>query len=127
VTVVSAFKITVQVVPLDEEHPDQDENLFAPAVFAAVSVTVVPALYVRLSAVAPLDAPLLSEGLTVMATPFAGLVESTVRTTVAAEGGVELPPPPQALARKQTNKDSHALKAQSPLLLPAHAGICLSS
>ena len=44
VTVVSAFRTTVHVAPLDDEHPDQDENLFAPAVFAAVNVTVVPDL-----------------------------------------------------------------------------------
>jgi hypothetical protein len=51
-----------------------------PEVAGAVSVTVVPELYVRVKLVVPFAAPLLSAGETVMATPLAGLVESIVRT-----------------------------------------------
>lgn len=41
-TVALAFSSTVQEGPCAEAHPDQEVNLMAPAVLAAICVTVVP-------------------------------------------------------------------------------------
>jgi hypothetical protein len=49
---------------------------------------------VRVKLVDPFALLLLSAGVTVMATPLAGLAEFTVRTYVVAGGVVEVPPPP---------------------------------
>jgi hypothetical protein len=71
---------TVQVTVLAEVQPVHEEKVLLPEVAGAVSVTVVPELYVRVKLDVPFPALLLSAGETVMATPLAGLVESTVRT-----------------------------------------------
>ena len=55
VTVVLAFITTVQLAPFALPHPDQDEKLFPPVAAAAVSVTGVPAVYVRIKPVVPDD------------------------------------------------------------------------
>jgi hypothetical protein len=80
VTVVLAVIDTVQVTVLAEVQPVHEEKVLLPEVEGAVKVTEVPELYVRVKLVVPLAALLLSAGETVMATPLAGLVESTVRT-----------------------------------------------
>jgi hypothetical protein len=69
----------MQAAPVVDEHPVQELNVFAPDVAAAVSVTLVPALYVRVKLVTPLALPLLSDGETPIATPSVGLMELTVR------------------------------------------------
>jgi len=78
--VVLAVIDTVQVTVLAEVQPVHEEKVLLPEVEGAVKVTEVPELYVRVKLVVPLAALLLSAGETVMATPLAGLVESTVRT-----------------------------------------------
>jgi hypothetical protein len=80
VTVVLALIDTVQVTVVEEAHPLHEAKVLLPEVAGAVSVTDVPALYVRVKLVLPLVALLLSAGVTVTATPLAGLVEFTVRT-----------------------------------------------
>jgi hypothetical protein len=57
-----------------------------PEVAAAVSVTLVPELYVRVKLVLPLPPPLLSAGKTPIATPLAGFAEFTVRLYVTGAG-----------------------------------------
>jgi hypothetical protein len=89
----------VHVAPLVDEHPVQEAKVFVPEVAAAVSVTLVPELYVSENAVLPDASPLLSFGATVTTTALAGLVEFTVRLYVVG-GGVEPEPlglldPPQ--------------------------------
>jgi hypothetical protein len=77
-TVVLAFKVTLQVTVLAVVHPLQEVNVLLPDVAGAVSVTAVPELYVRVKLVLPLAALLLSAGVTPIATPLAGLAEATV-------------------------------------------------
>jgi hypothetical protein len=72
--------VTLQVTALTVVHPLQEEKVLVPMDVGAVSVTAVPALYVRVKLVEPLPAPLLSLGVTVMATPLAGVAELTVST-----------------------------------------------
>jgi hypothetical protein len=79
VTVALALIMTVQVVPAVEVHPAQEEKVFVPEVAGAVSVTLVPLLYVRVKLLLPAALPLSSTGETPIATPLAGLVEFTVR------------------------------------------------
>jgi hypothetical protein len=55
---------------------------------------------VREKLVAPLAAPLVSAGETVIATPLAGLVEFTVSTYVVTGGIVVLMLPPQAVKNR---------------------------
>jgi hypothetical protein len=78
VTVVFALRVTAHVMPLVEAQPVQEENVFAPEVAGAVSVTLVPELYVRVKLVLPEVLPLLSAGLTPIATPVEGFMEFTV-------------------------------------------------
>jgi hypothetical protein len=80
VTVVLAFKVTVQVTVLADVHPVHELNGLLPAVLGAVSVTEAPESYVRAKLVVPDVAPLLSCGVTPMDTPVVGLAESTVTT-----------------------------------------------
>jgi hypothetical protein len=80
VTVVFALRVTLHVVVLKVVQPVHDENVLTPAVAGAVRTTGVPALYVRVKLVVPLVRLLLSAWPTVIATPLAGLAESTVRT-----------------------------------------------
>jgi len=81
VTVVLAVRVTVQVTVLTVAHPVHEKNvLLLPAKVGAVSVTAAPALYVRVKLEEPLAAPLLSLGVTAMATPLGGVAELTVRT-----------------------------------------------
>lgn len=55
----------------------------------------------RVKLVVPFALLVLSAGVTVIATPLAGLVEFTVRTYVAGGGGAVLaPPPPHAATNK---------------------------
>jgi hypothetical protein len=70
--------MTVQMVPVVEVHPAQEEKVFVPEVAGAVSVTLVPLLYVRVKLLLPAALPLSSTGETPIATPLAGLVEFTV-------------------------------------------------
>ena len=101
VTVEFAFMVMLHVTVVALVQPDHEPNVFAPAVVGAVTVTAVPALYVRVSVAVPLPCPLLSAGLTAMLTPDVGLLVFTVRVYVVAGGGLLLldvpPPPPQAV------------------------------
>lgn len=72
--------VTLQVAELALVQPLHEENLLLPAVAAAVNVTAVPLLYVRVKLVVPFPELLLSAGLTVIATPLEGEAEFTVRT-----------------------------------------------
>jgi hypothetical protein len=80
VTVVFAVSETVHVTVLAVVQPVQEEKVLLPDVEGAVSVTDEPELYVRVKLVIPLLAPLLSAGATVIATPLAGVLESTANT-----------------------------------------------
>jgi hypothetical protein len=80
VTVVLAVRVTVQVTVLTVVHPIQAEKVLLPVNVGAVSVITAPGLYVRVKLVEPLAAPLLSLGVTTMATALAGVAELTVRT-----------------------------------------------
>ena len=80
VTVVLAVIDTVQVTVLAEVQPVHEEKVLLPEVAGAVSVTVVPELYIRVKLVVPFAALLLSAGETAIVTPLAGSVESTVST-----------------------------------------------
>ena len=74
----------------------------------------------------PLVAELLSAGVTVMATPLAGVAELTVRTYVVGGGGVVDPPPPplpQAPIAMLSPVDIHTA-ARLPNCLMAHLPIC---
>jgi hypothetical protein len=71
--------MTVQVAPVVEVHPTQEEKVFVPDMTGAVNVTLVPLLYVRVKLLLPAALPLSSTGETPIATPLAGLVEFTVR------------------------------------------------
>ena len=73
-----AFNVTLQVTVLEVVQPVHDEKMFAPEVAGAVRTTEVPELYIRVKLVEPLPLPLLSAGKTAIATPLAGLDESTV-------------------------------------------------
>ena len=70
---------TVQLWPEVETHPVHEPKLFPPAVAGAVSVTLVPETYVRLSGLDPLESPCESDGDALTATPLAGFVVATVR------------------------------------------------
>jgi hypothetical protein len=94
-----ALTVTLHVKLLVVVHPVQEEKLLPPAVAGAVSVTAAPDLYVRVKADDPLVAPLLSAGVTVMATPLLGVAESTVSTKLDGGGGVLVPPPQAVSAR----------------------------
>src|ERR1041385_4670382 len=81
---------TVQLVaglPDVRSHPVQFENVLAPDVAGAVSVTAVLLLNVRVNWLDPAPWLFTSLGLTPMLTPLAGFVVATVRTEVCA------PPP----------------------------------
>jgi hypothetical protein len=80
VTVVLLLSVTVQVTVLALVHPLHEEKAFPLAVAGAVRVTVAPASYVRVKLVVPFPLLLTSLGESVIATPLAGLVESTVST-----------------------------------------------
>jgi hypothetical protein len=80
VAVVLAFIVTLQVTVVAVVQPDHETKLLTPDATGAVNVTDVPALYVRVKLADPLPDPLLSAGVTVIATPLAGLTEFTVRT-----------------------------------------------
>jgi len=69
--------VTAHVPAVVEEHPVHPDKLFLPEAAGVVRVTVVPAAKVRVKLVVPLLAPLLSVGVTVIATPLDGLVELT--------------------------------------------------
>jgi hypothetical protein len=97
VTVVFATTVTVQLVVLVRSHPLQLWKLFPLAVLGAVSVTVVPELYVSANDVLPEVLPLLSAGEAVTATPLAGATDETVSVYGFGVVVVELPPPPQAV------------------------------
>jgi hypothetical protein len=79
---------------------------------------------VRVKLVVPLVAELLSAGVTVMATPLDGLVESTVSTYVVGGGGVVDPPPPlpQAVSARLSPVAIHTL-ALLPNCFMAHLSI----
>jgi hypothetical protein len=86
--------VTVQslIAPGTGAHPVQEEKAFPLGPGAgAVSVTVVPELYVSINGVLPLAVPLLSAGDAVIETPLAGLAESTVSVYVLCV--VPFPPP----------------------------------
>jgi hypothetical protein len=74
------FIVTVQVSADACVHPLHDWKELALEVAAVVSVTEVPALYVRVKVVVPPAALLLSAGLTAMVAPLEGEVELTVST-----------------------------------------------
>jgi hypothetical protein len=74
---------TVQISCEVELHPLQLAKVFVPDVAGAVSVTLVPLLYVRVKLLLPAALPLLSTGETPIATPLAGLVELTVSVYVS--------------------------------------------
>ena len=88
-----ALIVTVHVVPLVDAHPLHETNGSLPEALGAVSVTLTPALYVRVKLVVPVPRLFASNVPTVIATPLAGFVEFTVNVYVTG-GGVELPPPP---------------------------------
>ena len=78
-TVILAVSFTVQMVAVELVHPFHVLKMLPSEVAGAVSVTVVPVLYVRVKLVVPPDALLLSTGETAIAAPFEGFVEFTVR------------------------------------------------
>lgn len=74
----------------------------------------------------PLVAELLSAGVTVMATPLAGVAELTVRTYVVGGGGVVDPPPPalpQAVSTRLKPVAIHTAALQ-PNCFMTHLPIC---
>jgi hypothetical protein len=101
------------VAPLVDEHPVQEANVFAPEVAGAVSVMLVPELYINEKAVLPDVNPLLSFGAAVMPTPLAGSVEFTERMYVVA-GGVEFEllelPQPRRVSTRQTVPNRIAIR-----------------
>jgi len=81
---------------------------------------------VRVKLEVPLVAELLSAGVTVMATPLAGVAELTVRTYVVGGGGVVDPPPPplpQAVSARLKPVAIHTAALQ-PNCFMTHLPIC---
>jgi hypothetical protein len=76
----SAFIVTVQLLPDVLLQPVHELKVLLPDVAGAVNVTDVPLLKVRVNWVEPLPCPFLSLGLTVIGTPLPGFVEATVNT-----------------------------------------------
>jgi hypothetical protein len=103
-------------MPLLLVHPLHETKLSIPDVAGAVSVTATPELYVRTKLVLPLPAPLMSAGLTWIATPLLGLTEFTVSAYVVGGGGVDTVPPscfPQPVA-----SSANAAATHTALLIP---------
>jgi hypothetical protein len=73
VTVLFWFMVTVQLLPVVDVHPVQDEKTFPLAVAGAVSVTVVPPWYRRVKLAEPLPLPFKSDGDTLSVTPVEGV------------------------------------------------------
>ena len=121
VTVVLALIVKLQVTVVDVHPPLHEEKAFPPDVVGAVSVTDVPASYVRVKLVLPFATLLISAGETVIATPLAGVAEFTVSTYVVVGGVVVLlPPPPQAVINRLSpipiQSAARRLKSVMPML-----------
>jgi hypothetical protein len=69
----------VQLWPEVDKHPVHVPKLFPLTVAGAVSVTLVPETYVKLSGLDPFESPRVSSGDALIATPLAGFVVATVR------------------------------------------------
>jgi hypothetical protein len=110
VTVVFAFSVTLQVSVLAVVHPVHALKVSLPEAAGAVKVTAVPASYIRVKLAVPFPEPLLSAGVTAIATPVAGSAVFTVSTYDVGGGGVivVVPPlPPQAVKKRPNPNPRH--------------------